>query len=54
MPGAKWLERKESPAERRRTMEDRHQSAPPVAIDRRVGMHDRRQPTSYGRSPHAA
>jgi hypothetical protein len=40
--------------ERRRAMGDRRQSLRPVAIDRRIGMHDRRQPSGYGRTPHAA
>lgn len=45
--------RSEAPAERRRSDLDRRQSVRPVAIDRRVGMQDRRQPTGYGQRPHA-
>lgn len=46
--------RKETGEERRRSELDRRQSVRPVAIDRRVGMQDRRQPSGYDRTPHAA
>jgi hypothetical protein len=46
--------RAEAPGERRTSGTDRRQSVRPVAIDRRTGMHDRRQPSGEGRTPHAA